>query len=276
MIEPHKTRVMAVTDHYNDKDIEELIMRSEKEQRMIEKPQNKVASKALRRIVHGVIAARLVSARNRSGLNNDKINRLMLEGYLDRRREGKAWSFTNALSPKTNTLLDSEEVEMLSRILNVEEAVIGMHLSVLPWAIQEQREERAEQRKKAPRANRKAKPARVQNNKAANQSRTSPETTDRVDQAVNTQALNSPAIPQHAGDLKITHSGSSLHVHGKVWCDRSTAQKLRMIIPLKLINQARADDPWCYEMNGPVHSYQLYNLMHVLYATPRVLEVELE
>lgn len=49
-----------------------------------------------------------------------------------------------------------------------------------------------------------------------------------------------------------------------------------MIVPLKLIQQAHGDNPWCYEMKGQVHDYQLYNLMHVLYGAPRVLQVELD
>ena len=79
-----------------------------------------------------------------------------------------------------------------------------------------------------------------------------------------------------AGDLKISHEGGRIHVHGKVWCDRKTAQQLRMIVPLKLLQQAHGDNPWSYEMKGPVHDYQLYNLMHVLYGAPRVLQVQLD
>ena len=85
-----------------------------------------------------------------------------------------------------------------------------------------------------------------------------------------------PATQMSAGDLKISHEGGRIHVHGKVWCDRKTAQQLRMIVPLKLLQQAHGDNPWSYEMKGPVHDYQLYNLMHVLYGAPRVLQVQLD
>lgn len=266
-----------------------VVEKAERQGYVIRKPANPHNLRLIKQAVHAIIAERLIQARNASRLNNDKINRMMVDHYIRRRRKGKAWTFTNALSERTIYLADEEEVEILSKILNVEKDHIGIHLTIIPWALADQQ---ARRDAKPPRTRRKKndQPTQQRSQPAPARSESDMHRTDGPPDYSPPPPLSDPrsevrpprqkapaeAIPLHAGDLKITHSGLNVHVHGKVWCSLEIAQKLRMIVPLKLINQAKGDDPWSYEINGPVHAYQLYNLMHVLYGAPRVTAVQMD
>ena len=255
-------RAIVPGKDYEDREILQIVTRCEKEGRSLDRPADPVVAKQVRRLVHSLVAGRLIEARNRSGINNDRVNHLMHSLYLERRRDPKTWAFSNAVGKRNTYLPDEEETQMLASILPVDAAEIGMHLAVIPWAMEDQRKEHDERRR---RKDARSSPAR------------------KGDQMKNIEETAAPAPPAtmenaraSAGDLKISHNGQGIHVHGKVWCDRRVAQKLRMVVPLRLIQQAHGDNPWCYEMKGQVHDYQLYNLMHVLYGAPRVLEVELD
>lgn len=258
-----QTRAIVPGQDYDDREIAQIVLRSEKEDRTIDRPARAAVAKQIRRVVHSLVAERLIEARNRIGINNDRINALMHSLYLERRRDPKTWSFSNAVSRKSTHLPDEEEIEMLSTIIGVDARHASLHLRVIPWAMDDQRAEREARRKKEE--------ARKM-------------TTIQDSPPPHRDTTASPARPPaqvgaaqaSAGDLKISHNEKGIHVHGKVWCDRHVAQRLRMIVPLKLIQQAHGDNPWCYEMKGQVHDYQLYNLMHVLYGAPRVLQVELD
>tara|TARA_B100000929_G_scaffold167806_1_gene132915 strand:+ start:284 stop:1087 length:804 start_codon:yes stop_codon:yes gene_type:complete len=267
MIESNTLKVTAPAGEYSDTEARQLLLRCEQEHRFIEKPANAKVAKQLRRSAHAIVAERLLQARNRSGINNERINQAMHGLYLSRRREAKAWTFTNSVSTRLTYLPDWEEIEMLAEILPTTEEIIGLHLKVIPWALADQREEAKKRKGKdnppMPKDLTPTAPASQQASASSVPTKTQ-------------QHPQGPATQMSAGDLKISHEGGRIHVHGKVWCDRKTAQQLRMIVPLKLLQQAHGDNPWSYEMKGPVHDYQLYNLMHVLYGAPRVLQVQLD
>lgn len=295
MTSPSTTRELdpVIEEMITLEDAKKLVENAERRGYVIRKPANPHNLRLIKQAVHAVIAERLTEARNSSGLNNDKINRLMLDNYMRRKRQGKAWTFTNAMSSKTIYLADAEEVDMLAKILKVEPEKIGIHLAIIPWALADQQARRDAKRQTPVRRRkndqlppRKAAPPERAEKDMQTQT-TAPAPRPRQDSPPDHPAPVRAAprrptppepksIPLHAGDLKITHSGDNVQVHGKVWCTLEVAQKLRMIVPLKLINQAKGDDPWCYEIGGPVHAYQLYNLMHVLYGAPRVTAVQMD
>jgi len=258
-----ETRAIVPGHDYNDREIMQIIARCENQDRSIQQPTGSAVAKQIRRVVHGIVAERLIEARNRSGINNDRINALMHSLYLERKRDPKAWAFSNAVGKKNTYLPDEEEIDMLSTIIPIDKKLISLHLRIIPWAMDVQRAEHEQRRRK----------------EEARKMTTSRDTpTPHVDRTAT--PMRPPAQIENAqasaGDLKISHNEKGIHVHGKVWCNRHVAQRLRMIVPLKLIQQAHGDNPWCYEMKGQVHDYQLYNLMHVLYGAPRVLQVELD
>ncbi len=278
MITANTTRVIVPKVECSDKEMAAIIMSAERNDRCIEKPENPEAAKRIRRSLHKLVAERLIHARNRSSLNNDKINRAMMSEYILRKRNGKSWAFTNAISTKSSHLPDAEEIEMLSKIIGADEEHIGLHLKVAPWSIEDQQNQR-----------RRKTQTRSQTDKTSNiNSPTRNETSNqRVEHTMPSaphdhpyQQGNGPMepaqVPGHAGDIKISHSNNNLHIHGKIWCSKKLAESLELIIPLKLIQAARHDDPSCYEISGRVHSYQLYNLMHLIYGSPRVISVQMD
>ena len=279
VVKANQTRTLVRGHDYQDRELGQIVLRAEKEDRMVERPPTDEVARQLRRVVHSLVAQRLIAGRNKSGLNNDKINQLMHSLYLERKREAKAWTFTNAVSKRIAFLPDEEEVEMLSQILNLSPEHIGLHLKVIPWAMEDQKAEHEERRRKS---DAKKDPATKTQGPKTKESTTksappvpAPKLSEKAD-ASSPQETKKIPNSISAGDLKISHQGEQIHVHGKVWCDRRVAQRLRMIVPLKLLEQARGDNPWAYEIKGPVHNYQLYNLMHVLYGAPRVLQVQLD
>lgn len=266
---------------------------------VITEPSSDQEVQVYREAANRIIADRLLTARNRSGLNNDKINRRMHAMYMERRREAKTWTFTNILSPRNMTLPDGEEVTMLSQILGIAEAPLEIHLRTMPWLKHRPSKKKA-RKDRAPRKTASAgtdRPAPDRTAAAPISRDMSPRTDDGwiIDERYSTgdyQDHGDLDAPQDhnedrqmgtrqnsssagAGELKISHDGDNLIVSGKIWCDKETAAKLRMIVPMRLINQERGDDPWCYEIRGQVHAYQLYNIMHVLYKAPQVLEVDI-
>ena len=255
-----------------------FVENAEKRGYVIKRPQNPHNLRVIIQAVHALVTDRLIAARNQSKLNNDKINRMMVDQYMLRKRRGKAWTFTNAISPRTSYFPDEEEVEMLAKILNVSSENIGIHLNLVPWIIDDQNARR-EVRNKTRTTSRRLKSAdkNVHNctvNTGTNTvsqekyfaKKSNPVQSERMQ---NIEAIN-------VSDIKISHNGGNIRVHGKIWCTLDVAQKLRMIVPLKLINQAKGNEPWCYDINGPVHAYQLYNLMHVIYGAPRVTAVQMD
>ena len=261
MEEVQQTRAIVPGQDYDDRELAQIVTRSEKEGRTINRPSKDAVAKQLRRVVHSLLAGRLIEARNRSGMNNDAINARMHSLYLERRREPKGWAFSNAVAKKSPYLPDEEEIDMLASIIPIDRISATFHLRVLPWAMNDQRSEHEERRRKE------------EARKMPAQKTAGPPPHEKQVDAQPPRRL--PDAQASAGDLKISHNEKGIHVHGKVWCDRHVAQRLRMVVPLKLIQQAHGDNPWCYEMKGQVHDYQLYNLMHVLYGAPRVLQVEL-
>jgi len=264
MTEHAQTRTIIPGQDHDDRELMQIVLHSEKEGRIVDRPARAPVARQLRRVVHSIVAQRLIEARNRSGINNERINALMHSLYLERRRDPKGWAFSNSVAKKNTYLPDEEEVEMLASILPVDIADISIHLKVVPWALEDQKAEHDERRRKE--------------NARRNPIQTKEPTMTTTTSAPRPTDVPSPSgrARTSAGDLKISHNSDGIHVHGKVWCDRHVAQRLRMIVPLKLIQQAHGDNPWCYEMKGRVHDYQLYNLMHVLYGAPRVLKVELD
>lgn len=260
-MEDQAKKTMKIPDNATQNEIGTIILKAETERLVIDRPYNEATVKTVRKLIHILIAERLIRARNKTALNNDKINRLMLEGYVELGRNTKSWTFTNAVSSKMSYLPDKGEVIMLSEILGVSSNSIGPHLIIAPWLLDYQKEqnERPERRKKAP-----AKPSAnesIQDHKIVRDDGEAP------------QAVMS--VPMNAGDIKISHSEKGIFVNGKIWCNNEVAERLKMIVPLNLIQQAKFNDPWCYEVKGQIHDYQLYNLMHVLYGSPRVLSVEM-
>lgn len=255
-----------------------------------------------RKAANRIIADRLLIARNRSGLNNDKINKRLHGMYMERNREAKGWTFTNILSPRNMSLPDGEEATMLSQILGIDEALLEIHMRTMPW-LSSRLPKRSARKRKASRtgtgtAARQSPAPVISASHPSTHSAPPPVTSPANDQWIvdekystpdmheASQSQNIPAwedlpMPQDysdakgAGDLKISHDGDNLVVSGKIWCDKETAAKLRMIVPMKLINQERGDNPWCYEIRGQVHAYQLYNIIHVLYKAPQVLKVDI-
>lgn len=143
-----QTRAIVPGQDYDDREIAQIVLRSEKEDRTIDRPARAAVAKQIRRVVHSLVAERLIEARNRSGINNDRINALMHSLYLERRRDPKTWSFSNAVSRKSTHLPDEEEIEMLSTIIGVDARHASLHLRVIPWAMDDQRAEREARRKK--------------------------------------------------------------------------------------------------------------------------------
>lgn len=248
MILPNETRVVAPGGEYTDDELRNLILRCDSEGRRLERPSDDRTSRQLVRVMHGMVADRLTQARNHAGMPNDEINQAMHASYLERGLEPKAWTYSNAISPRLTYLPEAIETEMLAEILKADEARLGLHLRIIPWALEDQEKRRGARRER---------------------------TEQKIERRIAENDGPSPATIV-SGDLKISQDGEGLSVWGKVWCDKATAQKLRMMVPLRLLQQAHGDRPWSYEIKGRVHDWQLYMLMHVLYGTPRVLQVELE
>ena len=241
-----------------------------------------------RRAANHIIADRLLTARNRSGLNNDKINRRLHSMYIERRREAKSWTFTNILNPRIMTLPDGEETSMLAEVLGIPETGLEIHLRTMPWL---KTRKSAPKRKSRPLSSRENANHPAQGVQEADQAPSNNWIVDEKYSTPDALADHAPGETPHdweepmetrqtngykgAGDLKISHDGDNLVISGKIWCDKETAAKLRMIVPMRLINQERGDDPWCYEVRGQVHAYQLYNIIHVLYGAPQVLKVDI-
>lgn len=282
MIRPNPIEVAFAAGETNPETVRSLLMDCESKGRSIRRPDTEAMALLLRREAHAIIANRLTLARNRSRLNNDKINRLMHNKYLERGRIGKGWTFTNALNKRNAVLLDDEEVEMLSQILAIPEDQIALHLKVIPWALKDQKERQERRKKKTPAPKKKSAETITHVEADVGPSKAGRILTKKIlipaSGVKSSEAQSRPVapdqVPLQGGDIKISHGKSGIRVTGKIWSDLATAQKLRMIVPLKLIHQAQHDDPWCYEINSPVFPYQLYNLMHVLYGAPRVLKVE--
>lgn len=258
MAQTNTHRITAPAPSYTDDQLLDIIMRSEKEDRWIDRPHNNEVAKQLRRVTHKIIAARLISARNRSGLNNEKINVKMHNLYIERRRAGKNWAFTNLTSQKMSYLPDAEEIDMLCQILPIDPNALSVHIKVLPWALKEQADQAKSRRKKDV------------GTSVMPESKSSP-----VKKDASQYIAKEDDDYSSSGELKISHKGSDMIVTGGVWCDKAVVQKLRMIVPLKLVKQGLGNDKSFYEIKGPVHAYQLYNLMHILYGAPRVLDVDL-
>ena len=278
--------IMLPGSGHSDEELQRLVIRCDNEGRTIERPKDPDTARHLRKVVHDIMANRLIGARNRSGINNNRINKAMHRLYMERRRDPRLWSFTNFVSDKISLLPDSEEIEMLAGVIPLDRTAAEMHLRVIPWAIEDQRDEARRRRK-----NKEARSAaqrrvsqtisqsntvQVAESAGLQNSTTSDIGSSSADQPIEPPVYEAePFSMAEGGDIKISHHGGHIHLHGKIWCTRATAQKLRMIVPLKLLEQSRGDNPWSYEISGPVHDYQLYNLFHILYGTPRVLSVEL-
>ena len=76
-----QTRAIVPGQDYDDREIAQIVLRSEKEDRTIDRPARAAVAKQIRRVVHSLVAERLIEARNRSGINNDRINALMHSLY---------------------------------------------------------------------------------------------------------------------------------------------------------------------------------------------------
>jgi hypothetical protein len=182
------------------------------------------------------------------------------------------------MSPRTTYFPDAEEVEMLAGILGVSMESIGVHITLIPWIIEDQnarREVRNKTRTTSQRIKSADKNVQASTVDASTNTVSQEKSFAKQSKPVQSERMqNIEAI--NISDIKISHSGGNIRVHGKIWCTIDVAQKLRMIVPLKLINQAKGNEPWCYDINGPVHAYQLYNLMHVIYGAPRVTAVQMD
>lgn len=286
----------VLEDHLSQEDIRKVIISCEEKGQIIERPENSLQYRALTCAMNDILAGRLTDRRNITGLNNEKINSLMHGAYMERNRNPKAWTFTNILSSKTRYLPDSEEVEMLSNILRGDKELFSIHLKVTPWIEREEFRRREERRKR--REQRQERRGRVaqkvsaiakektdaaEKNPAENREVIETTTTVKMEKKKFPSALvaarPSKVIPKEnttQGDIKISNEGDKIVISGKIWCDKKTAGLLRMIVPIKLIKQGAPNDLWSYEIYGPIHGYQLYNLAHVLYGTPKVLTVDLE
>lgn len=278
---PFQEIVVLQGMNLDPKTIEDFVLNSEKHKRQIQKPQNKEDIKTLRKVVYNIISDRLIRARNRprSNLDNDKINRMMLDSYKRRKRPEKTWAFTNAISGQVS-FLDEEEVTMMAEILDINEDVISLHIKVIPWALEDQKKDRAARRARD--ANKRERQIRetaptpnpyvpAENNTQNKKSDPAPvcaNATPAVKQAEKRQA------PYDVGNINISHSDGVIHISGRIWCGKKEAFKLQMVLPLKLLTKGKKGDPDSYEVRTQVHPYQLYNIMHVLYGIPRVVAVE--
>lgn len=281
-------------DEFEDKTLKDVILKSEAQGRCILRPHNPEIAARIKKIVHGIVCERLEIARGKMHLSNDKINRILFQKYLDTEHKGKAWIYTNAVDRRKTYLLSSREVELIAEILDEPTAFLALHLRVIPWAMEDQAADRKARKKTRSTASRTtaAKPAKSKKSQAVNRlSQAAPLPPPEVYEAefenqmsytppapskkptVRKQAP-APIIPTNASDLKISHSEGRIWINGKIWCDNSKADKLGMIVAMKLINQARHDQPWCYEITGEIYPYQLYGLMHVLYDLPKVVSVK--
>lgn len=276
-------------DEFEDKTLKDIILKSEAQGRHILRPHDPEIAARLKKIVHGIVCERLEIARGKMHLSNDKINRILFQKYLDTEHKGKAWIYTNAVDRRKTYLLSPREVELIAEILDEPKVFFGLHLKVIPWSMEDQAADRKARRKTKPAT---PKVAKSKKSQAVNKlSQAAPLPPPEVYEAEFENQISytppappkrpatkkpapAPVIPTNASDLKISHSEGRIWINGKIWCDNNKADKLGMIVAMKLINQARHDQPWCYEITGEIYPYQLYGLMHVLYDLPKVVSVK--
>lgn len=280
---------------------------------IIPKPENPDDIAIYRKAANRIVADRLIRARNRTHLNNEKINKLLHAHYVRRGRNAKPWLFTNILNGKVMALPDGEETDMIAETLGIKAEILEIHLRTMPWVME-----------KKPKAT-----TRVRNPRNATEMRSKAQTPemDARDESVDKRQANGrqwhadPYYTQNttpwpephqdgggrdtghevehdetggampiagevrttpseeiteAGTIKISHDGRRLQISGKLWCDRATASKLRLIVPITTIHHGRGAELSAYEVRGPIQPYQLYNLMHIVYGAPLVTAVDLE
>jgi len=276
-------------NEFDYKTLKDIILKSEAQGRNILRPKEPEIAAQIRKIVHGIVSERLEIARGKMHLSNDKINRILFQKYLDTEHKGKAWIYTNAVDRRKTYLLSPREVELISEILDEPRAYFGLHLRVIPWAMEDQAADRKARRKTKPATPKVAKSKKSQAVNKLSQAAPLPPPEAYQSEFENSISYTPPAppkkpavkkqaivreIPTNASDLKISHSEGRIWINGKIWCNNSKADKLGMIVAMKLINQGRHDQPWCYEITGEIYPYQMYGLMHVLYDLPRVVSVK--
>jgi hypothetical protein len=288
---------IVLTENYTEDDLEKIILKAEQEGVQIERPESDEVAVMVSSKIHELLRNRYIGTRNKTSLNNDKINNRMHSLYMERRRNPKQWTYTNIVSPKTQYFPDSEEVEMMGSIIGGDLERLSFHLRIAPWVMRLQESRRTENRKKTPAT----RSARKSSRKSASTKTISKplETTTSITVKSNdmtptaidvgpsgprfdrqprntpkTEIRNNAPAPfrrgygedrtQNSGSFKTSYGPNGIFVQGKIWCDSATKQKLECIIPFSIYGHDRDKDMWSIVFDQAVSLHLLESLNKVM------------